>query len=254
MFATGHSLRRPLVIGKSFLGLYILDKGNVQVLDTQVKEKQVVVNCVRESLCENKTLYDCNAVTAMSHFNVWRNRLGHMFVRKMSVVSQLVKFHHNGKDFVCEICPKAKQHRLPFPTSHNSTSSIFELLYVDTWGPYHAKTHVGHRYFLTIVDDYPRGTWTHLMVTKDEAFTLIKSFINMAKTQFGKVVKIIRSDNALKLGRSSKALNFFAETVIKHETSCVHTSQQNGAVERKHKHLFEVSRALMFQASMPLKY
>ena len=89
------------------------------------------------------------------------------------------------------------------------------------------------------------------MVTKDEAITLIKRFVTMAKTQFGKNVNIIRSDNALELGRS---LKFFADTTIKHETSCVHTPQQNSVVERKHKHLLGVSRALMFQSSMPLKY
>jgi len=146
-----------------------------------------------------------------------------MSLGKMSLVSQHARFCNNIKDFVYEICPKAKQHRLPFPTSHISTSSTFELLHIDTWGPYHTKTPVGHRYFLTIVDEYFRGTWTHLMVTKDEAITLIKRFVTMAKTQFGKAVKIIRSDNALGLGRSNEALSFFAETRIKYETSCVHT-------------------------------
>ena len=67
-------------------------------------------------------------------------------------------------------------------------------------------------------------------------------------------MKGIRSDNALELGRSSEALSFFADNGIRHETSCVHTPQQNGVVEGKHKHLLEVSRALMFQSAMPLKY
>jgi len=92
------------------------------------------------------------------------------------------------------------------------------------------------------------------MVIKDEAIALIKRFVSMVKTQFGKLIKIIRSDNALELGKSNKALSFFAEAGIKHETSCVHTPQQNGVVERQHKHLFKVSRALMFHSSLPLKY
>jgi len=185
---------------------------------------------------------------------MWHKRLGHMSLGKMSLVSQHAHFFNNTKNFVCEVCPKAKQHRLPFPTSHISTSQVFELLHIDTWGPYHTKTPVRHRYFLTIVDDYSRGTWTHLMVTKDEALALIKRFVIMAKVQFEQHVKIIRSDNALELGRSQEALSFFAEFGIKHETSCVHTPQQNGVVERKHKHLLEVSRALMFQSSLPLKF
>jgi len=234
------------------LGLYILDRENVQDLDEKAKANKEVVNYVRGKLPGNN--FDCNAVLAASTFNVWHNRLGHMSVGKMSTVSQFASFHNDSKHFVCDICAKAKQHRLPFPTSHISTSSIFDLLHIDTWGPYHTKTPMGHRYFLTIVDDYSRSTWKHLMVTKDEAITWIKKFVIMAKTQFEKTVKVIRSDNALELGRSSEALRFFADTGIKHETSCVHTPQQNGIVERKHKHLLEVSRALMFQSSMPLKY
>jgi len=49
-------------------------------------------------------------------------------------------------------------------------------------------------------------------------------------------------------------LEFFATTGITHQTSCVETPQQNGVVERKHKHLLEVSRALLFQAALPLRF
>ena len=63
----------------------------------------------------------------------------------------------------------------------------FELIHVDTWGPYHTKTYSGHRYFLTIMDDYTRVTWTHLMVTKDEAMPLLISFIKMAHINFPKL-------------------------------------------------------------------
>jgi len=71
------------------------------------------------------------------------------------------------------------------------------------------KTHTGHRYFLTVADDYTRATWTHLMITKDEAMPLIKSFVVMAKTRFGVVVKTIRSDNALELYKSNEIGVFY---------------------------------------------
>jgi len=92
------------------------------------------------------------------------------------------------------------------------------------------------------------------MVTKDEAAALLTAFIMMAKTQFEKAVKVMRSDNALELSKSYEILKFFADHGIAHQTSCVQTPQQNGVVKRKHKHFLEVSRALMFQASLPVKY
>jgi len=36
-----------------------------------------------------------------------------------------------------------------------------------------------------------------------------------------------------------------------HQKPCMDTPQQNGIVERKHKYLLEVAKALMIQANLP---
>ncbi|XP_074297003.1 uncharacterized protein LOC141627673 [Silene latifolia] len=104
------------------------------------------------------------------------------------------------------------------------------------------------------VDDFTRCTWTHLLSSKSNAFGFIKSFIPMVQTQFDKKVKIIRSDKAFKLGTSDITAKFLVDNGILHQTSCFHTPQQNGVVERKHKHLLETARALKFQSNLPTKY
>jgi hypothetical protein len=43
-------------------------------------------------------------------------------------------------------------------------------------------------------------------------------------------------------------------TCINHIISCSHTRQQNGLVERKHRHLVETSLSLIAQAPLPLKF
>ncbi|XP_010412651.1 PREDICTED: uncharacterized protein LOC104698984 [Camelina sativa] len=69
--------------------------------------------------------------------------------------------------------------------------------------------------------------------------------------QFGKTVKTVRSDN----GTEFMCLaSYFRENGIIHQTSCVGTPQQNGRVERKHLHILNVARALLFQASLPIKF
>ncbi|KAJ0587500.1 putative RNA-directed DNA polymerase [Helianthus annuus] len=154
----------------------------------------------------------------------------------------------------CTICPKARQHRLPFPNSTRSTSAIFDLIHIDIWGPYNTSTYNGYKYFLTIVDDFSRATWTHLLATKGNAFSVLQGFIEMVATQFHARIKCIRSDNAFELGTSHKHAEYLLSKGILHQTSCVHVPQQNGVVERKHKHLLETSRALLFQSNLPLQF
>jgi hypothetical protein len=44
---------------------------------------------------------------------------------------------------------------------------------------------------------------------------------------------------------------FSAYRGIIHQTSCPHTSQQNGVVKRKHRHLLDVARTLLFHMQVP---
>ena len=45
--------------------------------------------------------------------------------------------------------------------------------------------------------------------------------------------------------------NFFDDHGIIHQSSCPHTPQQNGVVERKMRHLLEVTCALKFHMHVP---
>ncbi|XP_019258315.1 PREDICTED: uncharacterized protein LOC109236575 [Nicotiana attenuata] len=133
----------------------------------------------------------------------------------------------------------------------NDNSSF---VHIDTWGPYSTPTHSGAKYFFTIVDDYTRATWTHLLGAKSNAFDLLKAFIFMVETQFQTKVQTVRSDNALELASFSSGAFFFSEKGIIHQTSCPHTPQQNGVVERKYRHLLETARTLLFQSLLLIKF
>ena len=55
-------------------------------------------------------------------------------------------------------------------------------------------------------------------------------------------------------GEYEKLNSFFQRIGISHRVSCPHAHQQNGAAERKHRHIVEVGLALLANAAMPLKY
>lgn len=73
----------------------------------------------------------------------------------------------------------------------------------------------------------------------------------MVQTQHQTNVGTIRSDN----GTEFLCLKeHFLQLGILHETSCVGTPQQNGRVERKHRHIPNIARALRFQAHLPIEF
>lgn len=183
---------------------------------------------------------------------LWHHRLGHAALSKLQSIPGIKSLmHHSSK--ICLTCPMSKFTKLPFLLSDSHAKDVFELIHIDIWGPYKVCTRGKFRFFLTIVDDHSRHTWIYLLEHKSESLYHLESFLNYAKTHFGKDIKIIRSDNALEFDDTScKA--FFKNYGILHQTSCVRRPQQNARVERKHRHILEISRALRFQSSVPLKY
>lgn len=85
------------------------------------------------------------------------------------------------------------------------------------------------------------------MKTKGETRKHITDFITYIETQFNRKLKILRSDN----GPEFAMTELFSNKGILHQTTCVETPQQNGVVERKHQHILNVARALLFQSHLP---
>ncbi|KAJ8633298.1 hypothetical protein MRB53_026634 [Persea americana] len=137
-----------------------------------------------------------------------------------------------------------------FP-SENKAKECFDLIHCDLWGAYRIPASCGAVYFLTIVDDCSRALWIYLLNRKDDVACGLRDFITMISRQFEKNVKIVRSDNGTEF---TCLKGYFAEHGILHQTSCTGTPQQNGRVERKHRHILNIARALRFQAHLPIEF
>lgn len=85
---------------------------------------------------------------------------------------------------------------------------------------------------------------------KSDVLPVFPAFIKMIETQFNKNIKSVRTENAPELTFGT----LLKEKGILAFHSCPETPQQNSVVERKHQHILNVARALLFQSHIPLVY
>lgn len=170
-------------------------------------------------------------------------------MQHISQIKGLVKCQEG----VCLTCPMSKFTKLPFQKSGSHAGKLFELLHIDTWGPYRVSTRGTYNYFLTIVDDFSRMTWRYLLKHKSDYLETLKAFCDYINTHFESSVKFIRTDNALEF-HDILCIKFYTEMEIFYQTSCSYRPRQNARVERKHRHVLEISRALKLQSGLPMSF
>jgi len=196
--------------------------------------------------------FPCNNSACKSDdLDLLHARLGHTSFSKMQHIAACKPFLSN--DYFCETCVLAKFHRLPFNKSTIATTALFYLVHMDLWGPYRVNNVTRAKYFLTIVDDFSRSTWTHMLQAKTQVFSAIKQFYHMVATQFKTTLLVIRSDNGSEFIQNA-CLDFFASKGILHQKSIVKTPHQNGVAERKHRHLLDTARAIRFHTGLPKSF
>ncbi|XP_019237780.1 PREDICTED: uncharacterized protein LOC109217935 [Nicotiana attenuata] len=179
--ASGACIKQPIP-------LPVVSDSSVSSFNTIAEVHDFPLNAhidVLNSLHDPVSLPNCNSNQHINKNDVfWHHRPGHVPFAQMKNIPSISSSLPAKQSFICPICPLARQPRLSFPNNSTHSTALFQLIHVDTWGPYHTQSYSGPRYFLTIVDDYSRETWTHLVHSKSYAFSLIKAFIAMVKTQF----------------------------------------------------------------------
>ncbi|KAK4400516.1 hypothetical protein Sango_1157700 [Sesamum angolense] len=157
--------------------------------------------------------------SASFHCNVsvWHNRLGHASVEAIKHIQEVdcTEFSSNTP---CDTCHKAKQSRIPFPVSSSHAAAIFDLVHMDFWEKSSSNC-----------------TSQFLLHGSESVWKKDKNFL------FRQWVRVYKSMLCANFG-------------ILHQTSCSYTPQQNDRVERKHRHLLNIARVLLLQASLPIKF
>jgi len=176
---------------------------------------------------------------------LWHMRLGHMSEKGMHLLSKqgYLGKHVIGKLEFCKHCAFGKQKKVSFSTATHNTKGILDYIHSDLWGPSKVPSYGGRRYMMTIIDDFSRKVWVYFLRHKNETFPTFKKWKTLVKTQTGKKVKKLRTDNGLEF--CSGDFNEFCTNhgIARHKT-IPRNPQQNGVAERMNKTLLERARCI----------
>jgi transposase InsO family protein len=203
------------------------------------------------SVC-NKTACTAHSVPSQQ-WQLWHSRLGHPSNKVLSSLFPHLQCNSSTASIHCKHCLAGKMHQLPFPISNKISTQPFALVHADLWGPAPITSSTGFRFYLVLVDDFTKFTWTYLLKHKSDTYQVFTQFQAMVNTQFSLPIQVLRTDCGGEF-TSNAFKQFCANKGIIHQLSCPHTPQQNGAAERKHRHLIQCALALLSESKLPMSY
>lgn len=187
----------------------------------------------------------------------WHAVLGHRNLKDVRKLQKLVvgmeikECEHSDE---CEVCFRNKSKRDSFPQQSLTLSTeVLDMIHTDVCGPLPVQTPSGKAYVLTLIDDFSKYTFVHLLAKKSEVPEKIMNFVHLMKNQRGKAPKVIRSDRGGEYVNSTLE-SFFESNGILSNRTCPYTPQQNGKSERFNLTLLNMVRCMLSGAELPNKF
>ncbi|GAA0143947.1 transmembrane signal receptor [Lithospermum erythrorhizon] len=147
----------------------------------------------------------------------------------------------------CNVCQLGKHVKLPFSDSITRVQFPFELIYSDVWeSPILSPS--GMPYYVSFIDAYTKCAWVYPMKCKSDTFMYMQQFHSMITNVFKACLITFQADEG---GEFHKLEPFFKQHGILYRYYCPYTPQQNGIAERKHRHIVDKMRCLLFQSMLP---
>jgi histone deacetylase 1/2 len=89
------------------------------------------------------------------------------------------------------------------------------------------------------------------LVAKSDVYSVFHQFQTLVEHQFSLKIKSVQTDWG---GEYRKLSTFFQTIGIHHRLICPHTHEQNGTVERHHRHIVETGLTLLGQCKAPFRF
>lgn len=103
------------------------------------------------------------------------------------------------------------------------------------------------KYYVLFTDDYTHFTWLDLMKHKFDILYTSKFFVSYI------CIQGLQNDGSGDY-RNSPFKPICSFLIIHNQLSCLHTLEQNGLHECKHRHIVDITRTLFLTCHVPLRH
>lgn len=205
------------------------------------------------SLHTSVSLFPTVNFSVLPSLDTWHKRLGHPAIPIVKRVLQSCNTRCSMSNEIkfCDACALGKHHALPFTCSKTVYTKPLQLIICDIWGPAYISSHNGFRYYISFVDAYSRFTWVYFLKSKSDALQAFVTFRTLVEKLLNTPILRLQTDGG---GEFKSFVPFLRAHGIEHRQTCPYTSQQNGLVERKHRHIVDTGLSLLAHSSLPFKF
>jgi hypothetical protein len=141
--------------------------------------------------------------------------------------------------------------KLHFGLNFSISRHPLDLMFLDVWSPTPIVSSNGHRYFLSVVDDFSKYIWLFAMACKFDVTTILINFKSIVENFLSHSIKSIQTNGG---GEFIRLQRFLHTAGISYRQTCPHTHHQNSSVERCHRHIVDTGLTLLAHSNVPFKY
>lgn len=203
-------------------------------------------------ICEGVNHVDVQTSKSLKE---WHEILGHTNlddVKKLANQGIIAISDHS--EFECKICALAKLRRKNFQNQVTSTAQdVGDVIHSDIMGKISPKSIGGKEYAISFIDEKSDYVIGRSIANKSDALEVFKTVCGQIKTQCGKRVKRLVSDNGGEYV-GNDFVEFLNRKGIVRSPSTPYTPQRNGKAERFNQTIMNMVRCMLLEMNLPKRF
>ncbi|MBW0536579.1 hypothetical protein O181_076294 [Austropuccinia psidii MF-1] len=199
-------------------------------------------------IADRLMVIDCNPPQSnLTTSYLWHQRLGHPSNQTLKTLGL------SPLNDPCQICMRGKSTLLPFLGQFDKVNQPLECVHLDLVGPISPPSVAGHRYFLTIVDQFSSYKTVRFLKKKENCYEEFVHWKTFSENLHDKHIKRVISDKGGEFENISFKM-LALKCGFTHDCSPTATPQHNCFAERANRTILDKAKCLLIGSNLPKQY